>query len=265
MNLLVTLDSGYLHQLGVMLSSLVHSNPEERFDVYVLHSSLTEEELRPIRQLLGENRLLPIQVQDPSLEDAPTTGRYPVEMYYRIFAARYLPKNLSRILYLDPDLIVKGPIRPLYETPLGDHPFAAASHVQKMVTRINTFRLDMAENSAYINSGILLLNLEQLRRSQQPQQVYDYIEAHKNRLILPDQDVLSALYGSQVLPLDPYRYNLTERLFALRPQAEVWLDLDWVRKNTVIVHYCGRNKPWKPGYVGALGGFYKEAEAAWQS
>lgn len=36
------------------------------------------------------------------------------------------------------------------------------------------------------------------------------------------------------------------------------LDMDWVRKNSVIIHYCGRNKPWKSNYVGQLGRFYLE-------
>ncbi len=29
---------------------------------------------------------------------------------------------------------------------------------------------------------------------------------------------------------------------------------------SVIIHYCGRNKPWKENYVGQLDVFYKEAE-----
>lgn len=36
------------------------------------------------------------------------------------------------------------------------------------------------------------------------------------------------------------------------------VDLDWVRAHTVIIHYCGRLKPWKPHYVGVLDVFYHE-------
>ena len=58
---------------------------------------------------------------------------------------------------------------------------------------------------------------------------------------------------------------MTERLFALRPQTEAWLDLQWVREHSAIIHYCGRNKPWKNGYAGRLDVFYKEAEAGLKS
>ena len=34
--------------------------------------------------------------------------------------------------------------------------------------------------------------------------------------------------------------------------------IDWVRQNTSVIHYCGKNKPWKSVYVGKLGIFYQE-------
>jgi lipopolysaccharide biosynthesis glycosyltransferase len=39
---------------------------------------------------------------------------------------------------------------------------------------------------------------------------------------------------------------------------EKTLTLDWVRKHSVIIHYCGRNKPWKENYIGVLNVFYNE-------
>ena len=47
----------------------------------------------------------------------------------------------------------------------------------------------------------------------------------------------------------------------LHSPFEKKLNLDWVRENSVVIHYCGRNKPWKSGYVGVLGVFYNEAKA----
>ena len=36
------------------------------------------------------------------------------------------------------------------------------------------------------------------------------------------------------------------------------IDIEWIRKNSVIIHYCGRKKPWKENYMGSLGIFYSE-------
>lgn len=255
--ILVTLNEAYLPQLNVMLSSLRHANPGERFEVYLLHSGIPDAALLPTQAILGpENPLRPIRADAGRLSEAPTSSRYPTEMYYRIFAAKYLPETLERVLYLDPDIVVNGPVRPLYEMPMGDNLFAAASHVRELFRRMNELRLDMDERSPYINSGVLLMNLAQLRAEQREDEVFDYIQRHSSALLLPDQDVLSGLYGPRILPLDPLRYNMTERLAALRG-----LEIEWVRENSVLIHYCGRNKPWKKRYVGRLGFFYQEALA----
>ncbi len=266
LNLLATLDAGYLPQLNVMLYSLLHSNPDAQVELYLLHTSLTEADLADTRRLLEpDHRLVAIRADGLGLDEAPVTDRYPKEMYYRIFAAKFLPNELDRVLYLDPDIIVNGSLQELYETPLGDHLFAAATHIRKLMYKLNALRLDLDEAGLYINSGVMVMNLELLRREQNENEVFRYIEEHRNKLFLPDQDIISGLYGSRILELDPYRYNMTERLFALRPQTEAWLDLQWVREHSAIIHYCGRNKPWKNGYAGRLDVFYKEAEAGLKS
>ena len=39
------------------------------------------------------------------------------------------------------------------------------------------------------------------------------------------------------------------------------MSIDWVRGNSNIIHYCGRNKPWKQGYIGKLDVFWNETAA----
>ena len=261
MNILVTLNAAYIAPLKVMLSSLLYANPGRQFDVYILHSALSEPDLAAISFGLdaARCRLHPIQIQGDLLHDAPVTDRYPKEMYYRIFAAKYLPESLDRVLYLDPDMVVNGPLDSLYAMELGQYLFAAASHVKGAMQKLNELRLDMEQPGPYINSGVMLMHLSLLRREQNDQAVFRYIREHKSLLLLPDQDVISGIYASRILPLDPYRYNMTERLYTLRLSSEAWLDLDWVRRHSAIIHYCGRNKPWKQNYLGALNVFYQQA------
>ena len=165
------------------------------------------------------------------------------------------------MLYLDPDLVVINPLHALFQMDLEDYFFAAASHVHGPMQKLNELRLDMEEPAPYINTGVMLLHLAALRREQDLEEVFAYIRQYKKRLLLPDQDVISGLYAPRILPLDPFRYNMTERLFLLRPAARGWMDLDWVRRHSAIIHYCGRNKPWKKNYLGKLDVFWHEAEA----
>ena len=169
-----------------------------------------------------------------------------------------MPQTLDRILYLDPDIIVNGSVKELYNIPMDSYYFAAASHIGGFMQKINEIRLDMDEESPYINSGVMLMNLERLRNEQNFDDVFTFIEKRKNFLILPDQDVISSLYGSKIYALDSFRYNMTEKLFRTHSLFEKDLNLEWVKKNSIIIHYCGRNKPWKNNYSGQLNVFYNE-------
>lgn len=261
MSILVTLNAAYLPPLKVMLHSLCWNHPGVSVDVYVLHTALTADHLRDIASALrGTGRVHGIPVDDARLDAAPVTNRYPREMYYRLFAAQYLPAHLERVVYLDPDVVVKGRLDELFTMELGDCLYAAASHVKEPLRKLNALRLDQ-EEGPYINSGVMVLNLPRLRAEQDIDAVFRYIEDHRRVLMLPDQDVISGLYGERIRSLDPYRFNMTERLFVLRVASEAWLNLDWVRTHTAIVHYCGRNKPWKETYRGKLDVFYREAAA----
>ena len=262
MNILVTLDANYLFCLNTMLASLLHSNPDRCFRVYLMHSSIAEAQVAETRRILGDRgELVLLKADEAGLEDAPTTARYPKEIYYRIFAARYLPEPLDRVLYLDPDIIVNGRLDELYGLSMGSYYFAASSHVGEFLSRLNQRRLDMGDNDPYINSGVMLMNLALLRAEQNEDDVFRFMRKHRRSLLLPDQDVISGLYGSRIYPLDPFRYNMTERLYARHAPFEKELNLDWVRENAVIIHYCGRNKPWKDNYIGQLGIFYHETLA----
>ena len=174
----------------------------------------------------------------------PESKRYPRQIYYRIAAPLLLPDTLERILYLDADTIIINPLTTLYATPFGDAYFMACTHTRKLLEKLNAARLGMDEAAPYINTGVLLYNLPALRADLDMERVRAFADEKQDVFLLPDQDILTALYGDRVHLLDSMVYNLSDRILALH--------------NTVIIHYCGRLKPWKPHYVGVLDVFYHE-------
>ena len=260
MNILVTLDSGYIKPLCVMLRSLLSVHQNTYFNIFVMNKSLTEDDYDFLNKKLGCRGyfLHDIKVDDDMLKDAPVTDRYPHEMYYRIFAAKFLPRHIDKVLYLDPDLVVIKNLENLYSTEMGDNFFAAASHVNKPLQKINEIRLQMDSKGPYINSGVMLMNIKLLREKQDYREVFEYIEKNKNILFLPDQDIISAIYADRIVAIDPYIYNMTERMLHSPKSLINDVDMDWVKQNSAIIHYCGRNKPWKDNYIGFLDDFYRQ-------
>ena len=258
--LLTTLDKNYLPQLQVLLTSLAVNNPGEKIELVLLHSGIPDEALEGTgRQCAAYGYIFsPVRVDDSLFDGAPVTRQYPKEMYYRLLAAQLLPGRHGRILYLDPDTLVINPVRPLWETDLNGMLFAAAAHtgMTELANNVNHLRLGTEQD--YFNSGVLLMDLSAGRREIEPGEIFNYVERHRRELILPDQDVLNAVYGSRILPVEDVLWNYDARnykSYLLRSSGVC--DMPWVMRHTAILHFCGREKPWKPGYVHRFGILYQ--------
>jgi lipopolysaccharide biosynthesis glycosyltransferase len=88
----------------------------------------------------------------------------------------------------------------------------------------------------------------------------EYAKGHELLLFLPDQDLLTALYGQNVKLLDACKYNLGDRalrMHELDPLKQT-LSKEWIAQNTSIIHYYGKHKPWKNPSGSILDSFYHE-------
>ncbi len=263
MNLLVTLDENYYPQLQVMLSSLRINNPGERFSLYLFHSGLTEQILEQIDKWCKSAGydFSPARMDGELFRGFPQNDRYPIEMYYRLLAPQLLPSNMEKVLYLDPDILIINPISRLWESDLGDHLFAAAAHTGKTELANDVNRIRLGVEHDYYNSGVLLINLDMGRKMIDPDQIFQYIKEHRKELVLPDQDVLNAMYGDRILPLDDAIWNYDARNYNnyfLRSSGTY--DLQWVMEHTSVLHFCGKAKPWKPPYFYRFGVLYYHYE-----
>lgn len=262
MNILVTLDANYIHPLRVMLKSLFFNHREGTFTIYLMHSRLADDEVKRITQFVVEHghRLREVRVEEQFFKEAPTIKHYTKEMYYRLLAHQFLPANLNKVLYLDPDILVLNPIDDLYHLDLNGYMFAAACHRLPLM-EINKFRLKPYDVDTYYNSGVLLMNLEEARRKINEKEIYEYVARYKQKLLLPDQDVINALYSKQIKTLDEMLYNYDPRYYYYYKMTSYGkVDMDYVIYRTKILHFCGKKKPWLKNYSGKFHSLYKHYE-----
>jgi lipopolysaccharide biosynthesis glycosyltransferase len=160
--------------------------------------------------------------------------------YHRIYAGHLLPPGLSKVLYLDSDLLVRRSLASLWELELGDH-YLAASTMTTLVKRPDFLA---KFGGRYFTSGVMLINLDRWRR--------DDVSGQCERILLErPQDVT---YCDQCL------LN-----FACRPWLEVGIDYNFyysvapklarrfgvsrrrfrtIASSPAIIHFVGA-KPWK--------------------
>ncbi len=265
MNILITVNKKYVKQVNILLNSIQYSNTKENFDIYVLHRDLEKSDWKIIHNNLDLKRFQIhfIHISENEIQQFPVyEKRYPVEIYFRIFASNYLPHDLERILYLDADTIVINPLKELYETDFEGNYYIAATHVKKVLHKLNEIRLNIKEDEPYINTGVLLINLKALRNIHIEKEVKAFIEKNEKKLLLPDQDILVSMFGDKIKLVDSLKYNLGERTLNTyninHPKNQI--GLRWICRNTVIIHYFGRNKPWNKQYIGRLDCFYHKIE-----
>lgn len=263
MNVLVTLNSAYIRPLKVMLTSLFYNNPHRTFTIYLMHSRLTEDEVADLDGWIAErgSRLEQVKVDNRCFHDAPTLLHYTVEMYYRLLAWKFLPDHLDRILYLDPDILVLNPVDPLEDIDLDGYLFAAAYHDIISIKEINKIRLSPYKIEAYYNSGVLLMNLKLQRERIKEEEIFEFVKKNRTKLIMPDQDIMNMIYNQEIKALDEKRYNYDARYYQyykLRSGGQC--DMDYVIRNTVFLHFCGKKKPWRSNYSGKFHALYKHYE-----
>ncbi|MDO4338693.1 MAG: glycosyltransferase family 8 protein [Eubacteriales bacterium] len=265
MNILFTVNRAYIGHVAECIRSILRFPSADGYDIYILHSDLQDRDQADfLSQIKSQNMTLHFHFVDPSLFSSfPESDRYPRLIYYRIFAASLLPMEVEKILYLDGDTVVINPLDELYNMEFEGNYFLACTHVRKFLNKVNQYRLGVEEEITYINSGVMLMNLRELREKQNIKEVMSFVEKRKRYLTLPDQDIITALYGNKTGILDTMKYNLSDRMLSFYNAKlnHKKIDLDWIRENTVVIHYYGIQKPWKKPYMGILNVFYEELKA----
>ncbi len=249
MNILVTIDSNYVMPLRVMLFSLMKSNPDSRFDIFVAHSSLTDSDFEKLKSVVDLNRtnIHSVTVPPELLSNAPVLKRITKETYYRLLAIDFLPENVDKILYIDPDTLIIGDISSFYDTDMTDTLIAATTHVYGSLRHINLLRLGIPLSAEYINAGVMVMNIGLMRKEITTDKIFEFIHRNSRILFLGDQDVVNALYCKKTVTLDSKIYNCDEKTC-----RKYKLTAQQVEETTAIIHYNGKFKPWKPEYKGIL-------------
>lgn len=236
------------HGAAMLLSALDHRR-EAALTVHYLHPPELPHGAREALRRMVESEggeIAFYEVPDEWVRGFPIVGFTRKATWYRVFLPELLPE-VSRVLYLDADVIVLDDLRELWAVELGDRLLAAVTNVPQWDHAERPAAIGMAPGVEYFNAGVLLLNLEQMRREQTGPALRDYIRRNASRLEWRDQDALNLVLGHRRLALDP-RWNVMNSLLLYPWAGEVLGEaaVAEARERPAIRHFEGQsiNKPW---------------------
>lgn len=237
----------YVRHSAAMLHSLLLLHPDAKTRIHYLHGEDTSAEGRSqlaamVRELGGE--IVFHAIPEVWLEGLPVKGFTGKATWYRLFLPQIL--TAERVLYLDTDLLVLDSLLPLWNTDLDGRLVGAVTNVMMPGDASRARWLGM--KSAYFNAGVLLMDLEQMRRQDMTERLVACgRHDSERRLGWRDQDVLNVVLHQRRLALHP-RWNCMNAIVNY-PWATEYFSAEAVEEatsNPAIRHFEGpaQCKPW---------------------
>jgi lipopolysaccharide biosynthesis glycosyltransferase len=153
----------------------------------------------------------------------------------RLIFDKLLPQTVTRLIYLDCDVMVRQKIEELWETDLQGKAVGGVIDPNRHKVMLGREFKEKAGiftyDQPYVNGGVLLIDLKRWAQANLMGRTAAFREQGLLEKLYYDQDIINLVFAGDLYPLD-WRWNLTNAL----PAHEAL--------EPFIIHYSGDRKPW---------------------
>lgn len=252
---------------GVLIESILYYNKNEKFTFHIITKSLSKKSLTAFNKIQTENPdaiINPLFINDDNFKTLPIreNDHVTIETYFRLLLPDLLDKSISKILYLDCDILCTGKITDLFNTDISD--YACAMSPDTCYSNIEVFnRLDYPYENGYFCAGVMLFNLDYWRKNDIGKKCIEYLNTEADKCLWHDQDAINKILNGKIKQIHP-KYNILpgfyyilpmnknifqkNKLFKVFIKKELWNDIIEAVNSPVLVHFSGTVKPWHKAY-----------------
>ena len=229
-NICLSCDNNYAKYAGVVIASILkNAAAEDKLCFYLLDGGISDKNKAEINSLksLKKCEIEFVHIDNDLFVDytnVKTHSYLSIAAYYRLKLGSLLP-YVNKIIYLDCDVIVNDSLACLFNTDLGEYIIAGVSDIKKKKVK---------ENPQYINSGVLLIDLEKIRKENVERDFFEYTLNNINTITNGDQEIINEVLKGRVKLL-PAEWNVQSSNFTNRSNFT---------KNPKIIHFVAKRKPW---------------------
>jgi UDP-glucose/galactose:(glucosyl)LPS alpha-1,2-glucosyl/galactosyltransferase len=245
MDIAFSFDERIASHVHVPIESILQQHPEDQVTFWIMTTKESQDVLRePLhRQLDGRARFEMLDSGE-LFRSLPQSShlrlhRVSAGMYLKLLIAKATPRWVSRILYLDVDVLCMSSLTELWEADLGG---AALGAVQDFGAPTIGSRGGLPKtpdhirpDEPYFNSGVLLIDTREWLRAQLTEKSFAYISELSSDLRYPDQDALNVAAHKRWSSLDDKWNHMVNYN-------------DDRREHTGLFHFAGLEKPWDETY-----------------
>ncbi len=252
-----TVDDNYAPFLATALNSAVRNSDEKReYVAKVLYRDLSDENISKLRKFERDNfkiDFVPMRASFDELDDRMSNrlrcDYFTLTIYFRLFIPFMFPEY-DKGIYLDSDVIVTDDLAKMFDIDIGDN-FVGACNDLSIADILPlvayTENAIGVKKEEYVNSGVLLMNLCEMRRANLEGHFLDLLSTYHFDSIAPDQDYLNAMCNGRI-------FYLENAWDAMPNESREAL------KKTHIIHYNLFSKPWCYDGIQYAEYFWKYAE-----
>ena len=224
-------------------SALTNKYANTHYKFYVLGNSLSEAS----KKLFDDIDCVELINFNNVFDDFERTHNHVSAAALLKFNIADILSKYDKALYIDTDVIIQQDLSELFATDLADKYAAVVKDIGCMLVGRHNDRLEL-EN--YFNSGMMLLNLEKMRKEATPTKLMEYKKNDSSKYFM-DQDAFNKVFADNVLFVSPeFNYiSISWNMFSDDKIASFYnlhdCELNYVKKHAAILHLADKRKPWQ--------------------
>jgi lipopolysaccharide biosynthesis glycosyltransferase len=235
-------DARYAPHAANVMASIARHAPGARLRFILLQAEVPVELRRRIEAAVGAASFVWVEVGEKDLPAHATRGHLSRAMLFRLGLEALAPQDCQRLIYIDSDTVVLGDVRELWDADLGTHPIGAVTDCYQDAAKFSeTWAL--SPGGRYFNSGVLVIDLAQVREQKLFSRALDFVVEHDAKLVFSDQDALNHVFWKNAATLEP-TWNVQRYMSLEEVRRETAPDRRWGHRAPRLVHYIGTEKPW---------------------
>lgn len=235
-------DANYAPHAAGVIASVIVLAPDAKFRFIILHDSIAAELQRQMEKCAPKAVWVWVEVKESDLPPFADRQYFNRTTLFRLGLEKLAPADCHRVVYLDSDIALLRDVRDLYNADLKGEPVGAVLDAYLDPVEFAA-RWNLEPGGNYMNAGVLLVDLDAVRREQLFSRAADFIALHDKELPYNDQDALSWALWKKWLPLEPV-WNVQRHMAMPEIVHEIPESRRLNGRRPALIHFLGAEKPW---------------------